>query len=106
MDQRSVFYVDDNPEVQRILTFALEWAGYKVVTNCTGEALERMKQTPFDLVLLAYRVSKILGSKLSRELKQLNPDVPIVLVSGHTVLASGESAYVNAYVGNGTHSTF
>ncbi len=104
MDQRLVFYVDDNPKAQGILTFALEWAEYKVVTDCTGEALERMKQTPSDLVLLAYRVSR--GSKLSRKTKQLNPDVPIVLVSGHTVLASGQSAYVNAYVGKGTHSTF
>jgi CheY-like chemotaxis protein len=99
--QRTVFYVDDNPKALRILTVALEWAGYKVVTACNAEALERMKQTSSDLVLLAYRTPQMSGSKLTREIKQLNPDIPILLISGHTLLASEELTYVNAYVGKG-----
>ena len=100
-NQRTVFYVDDNPKALRILTFALEWAGYKVVTACNAEALERMKQTSSDLVLLAYRTPQMIGSKLTRDIKQLNPDIPILLISGHTFLASEELTYVNAYVGGG-----
>jgi CheY-like chemotaxis protein len=98
---RTVFYVDDNPKALRILTFALEWAGYKVVTACNAEALERMKQTSSDLVLLAYRTPQMIGSKLTRDIKQLNPDIPIVLISGHTLVESEELNYVNAYVGGG-----
>jgi CheY-like chemotaxis protein len=93
--------VDDNPKALRILTFALEWAGYKVITACNAEALERMKQTSSDLVLLAYRTPQMIGSKLTRDIKQLNPDIPILLISGHTLLASEELTYVNAYVGGG-----
>jgi hypothetical protein len=52
---KRTFYVDDNPKALRILTFALEWSGYKVVTACNAQALERMKQISADLVLLAYR---------------------------------------------------
>ncbi len=100
-NQRTVFYVDDNPKALRILTFALEWAGYKVVTACNAEALERMKQTSSDLVLLAYRTPQMIGSKLTRDIKQLNPDIPILLISSHTFLASEELTYVNAYVGGG-----
>jgi CheY-like chemotaxis protein len=100
-NHRTVFYVDDNPKALRILTFALEWAGYKVVTACNAEALERMKQTTSDLVLLAYRTPQMVGSKLTRDIKQLNPDIPILLISGHTLLASEELTYVNAYVGGG-----
>jgi CheY-like chemotaxis protein len=100
-NQRTVFYVDDNPKALRILTFALEWAGYKVVTACNAEALERMKQTSSDLVLLAYRTPQMIGSKLTRDIKQLNPHIPILLISGHTLLASEELTYVNAYVGAG-----
>jgi CheY-like chemotaxis protein len=98
---RTVFYVDDYPKALRILTFALEWAGYKVVTACNAEALERMKQTSSDLVLLAYRTPQMIGSKLTRDIKQLNPDIPIVLISGHTLVESEELNYVNAYVGGG-----
>ena len=100
-NQRTVFYVDDNPKALRILTFALEWAGYKVITACNAEALERMKQTSSDLVLLAYRMPQMIGSKLTRDIKQLNPDIPILLISGHTLLGSEELTYVNAYVGGG-----
>jgi CheY-like chemotaxis protein len=99
--QRTVFYVDDNPKALRILTFALESAGYKVVTACNAEALERMKQTSSDLVLLAYRTPQMIGSKLTRDIKQLNPDIPILLIGGYTLLASEEMTYVNAYVGGG-----
>ena len=99
--QRTVFYVDDNPKALRILTFALEWAGYKVETACNAEALERMKQTSSDLVLLAYRTPQMIGSKLTRDIKQLNPDIPILVFSGHTLLAPEELAYTNAYVGGG-----
>ena len=101
-NQQTVFYVDDNPKALRILTFALEWAGYKVVTACNAEALERMKQTSSDLVLLAYRTPQMMGSKLTREIKQLNPDIPILLISGHTLLASEELTHVNAHVGGGS----
>jgi CheY-like chemotaxis protein len=99
--QRTVFYVDDNPKALRILTFALEWAGYKVETACNAEALERMKQTSSDLVLLAYRTPQMIGSRLTRDIKQLNPDIPILVFSGHTLLAPEELTYVNAYVGGG-----
>jgi CheY-like chemotaxis protein len=100
-NQWTVLYVDDNPRAQRMLTFALEWAGYKVVTACNGEALEQMKQTSSDLVLLAYRMPQMMGFKLPREIKQINPDIPIILVSGHTLLPSEEMTCVNAYVGKG-----
>ena len=43
----------------------------------------------------------MIGSKLTRNIKQLNPDIPILLISGHTLLASEELTYVNAYVGAG-----
>jgi CheY-like chemotaxis protein len=84
-----------------MLTFALEWARYKVVTACNSEALERMKQTLSDLVLLAYRMPEMIGSKLHGEMRQIYPDIPIILVSGHTLLPSEEMTYVNSYVGKG-----
>ena len=100
-NQRTVLYVDDNPKAQRMLTFALVWTGYKVVTACNGEALERMRQISSDLVLVAYRMPQMIGSRLPREIKQINPDIPIVLISGHTLLPPEDMTYVNAYVGKG-----
>jgi CheY-like chemotaxis protein len=52
-------------------------------------------------VLLAYRMPLMMGSKLPSEIKQINADIPIILVSGETLLPSEEMTYVNAYVGKG-----
>jgi CheY-like chemotaxis protein len=99
--QRTVLYVDDNPRALRILTFALEWTGYKVIPACNCEALERMKQSSPDLVLLAHRVPQMIASTLAPEIKQMSPGIPTLLFSGRTLLPSEELSYVNAYVGNG-----
>jgi CheY-like chemotaxis protein len=102
MTQRTVFYVDDNPKAVRMLTFALEGSGYKVVTACNApEALERMEQRAFDLVLLSYRTPKMIGSKLAREIKQVSPGTPIILVSALTLLTPEELSHVDAFVGKG-----
>jgi len=97
-NQQTVFYVDDNPKALRMLTFALKGSGYKVETACNAsEALERMEQSTFDLVLLAYRNPNMVGSKLAREIKLFSPDTPIILVLFHPLLAT-EELNVDAYV--------
>ena len=97
---RTVFYVDDNPKALRVLTSVLEGCGYKVVTACnSGEALERMERNAFDLVLLTYRLPRMIGFKLAREIKRFRPGTPIVLLSGYTLFAPEELTYVDAYVG-------
>jgi CheY-like chemotaxis protein len=100
-NQCTVLFVDDNPKAQRVLTFALEGNGYRVETASNGKALERMKRTSSDLVLLTYRLPQMMSSTLPREIKQINPDIPIILLSGHTLLPSEEMTHVNAHVGKG-----
>lgn len=101
-NRQTVFYVNDNPKALRVLTSVLEGCGYKVVTACnTGDALERMEQSAFDLVLLNYRLPRMISLKLAREIKRRCPGTPIILVSGRTLLAPEELTYVDAYVGKG-----
>jgi two-component system response regulator GlrR len=92
--------VDDNAKALRVLTSVLEGSGYKVVTACNvSEALERMERTAFDLVLVTYRLPRMISFKLAREIKRLGPGTPIILISGHTLLVPEELTYVDAYVG-------
>ena len=100
--RHTVFYVDDNRRALRVLTSVLEGCGFKMVIACnTGEALERMEQNAFGLVLLTYRLPRMISFKLAREIKRLSPGTPIILVSGHTLVAPEELTYVDAYVGKG-----
>ena len=85
-----------------MLASVLEGSGYKVVTTCNSdEAFQKMQQTGFDLVLLAYRLPRMTGFKLARLAKRLSAETPVVLLSGYTLFAPDELTYVDAYVGTG-----
>src|SRR5260370_33288546 len=98
----TIFYVDDNPRALRMLTSVLEGCGYKVVTaGAAREALERMEQNTFDLILLAYRLPRMIGFKVAWDLKRRSPGTPVILISGHTLWEPEELTHVDAYVGKG-----
>jgi DNA-binding NtrC family response regulator len=42
------------------------------------------------------------GSQLAKEIKSLAPNVPIVLISGHSALAASELLFVDAHFGRDT----
>jgi CheY-like chemotaxis protein len=99
-NQKTVLYVDDNPRALRVLKSVLAGCGYKVViAGNAGKASERMGRKAFDLVLLTYRLPRTISFKLAREIKRLSPGTPIILVSGHNLLAPEELTYVDACVG-------
>jgi CheY-like chemotaxis protein len=100
--QPSIFYVDDNPRALRVLTSVLEGCGYKVIAAGTArEAFESMEQNRFDLILLAYRLPRMIGFKVARDLKRRSPGTPVILISGHTLWEPEELTHVDAYVGKG-----
>jgi CheY-like chemotaxis protein len=100
--QRTVFYVDDHPKALRMLTSVLEGCGYKVVAaGTTSEALESMERATFDAFLIAYRLPRMMGFRLARDVKRRSPGTPVILISGYTLLAPEELTYVDAYIGKG-----
>ena len=101
-NQRTVLYVDDNPKAVRMLKFVIEGSGYKVVAaRDAGEALERMQQSGCDLVLVNYRMLKMIGSDPILAIKRFSPGIPIVLISGYALLPLQELSHVDAHVGKG-----
>ncbi len=102
-NRTTVFYVDDNPKSSRLLTGVLEECGFRVIMkNDPLEALALCRRTYFDVALLDYEMPLMSGSKLAQEIKYLVPDVPVVLISGRSSLASAELAFVDAHFGFGT----
>jgi CheY-like chemotaxis protein len=102
-NRTTVFYVDDNPKSSRVLASVLEQSGFKVIAaNDPVEALARCRQTPFDLALLDYDMPRMTGSELAQEIKFLVPDVPVVLISGHSALPPSELHFIDAHFGFGT----
>jgi two-component system cell cycle sensor histidine kinase/response regulator CckA len=99
-----ILVVDDEPLVRDLAANILERTGYGVVLAEDGEEalnVYRREADKIDLVLLDYIMPRMNGAQVLKELRQLDPNVRVLLSSGyHTdhevdqLLASGAQAFV------------
>jgi two-component system phosphate regulon response regulator PhoB len=79
-----VLIVEDDRDLQRLLTYNFEQAGFHVVAALDGEtALRAVTQRRFDLVLLDLTLPDMPGTEVCRLLKQLpqTAAIPVVIVT-------------------------
>jgi two-component system, OmpR family, KDP operon response regulator KdpE len=75
-----VLVVDDEPQIRRVLRSALAARGYEVQDASTGEdALERSRQSRFDLVLLDVNMPGMGGLQACREIRTASAAAIIML---------------------------
>lgn len=99
----TVFYVDDNDRSRRLLSSILAEHGFEMITAADpAEALRRSGEISFDLALLDYEMPALTGSQLAQHMKSVAPDIPVVLISDHTVLPERDLMFVDAHFGYGT----
>ena len=60
-----------------------------------------MRQSACDLVLVNYRMLKMIGTDPILAIKRLSAGAPIVLISGYAVLPPQELRHVDVHVGKG-----
>jgi len=77
-----VLCIDDDEIALRVRKLVLGSAGYEVLVAESGEAgFEVLKQNPIDLVIADHFLSAKTGTEIAREMKELKPNVPILIVS-------------------------
>jgi CheY-like chemotaxis protein len=80
---RHILVIDDNPGVLAVFSEALETAGYSVQTAMNGdEAITRYTSDRPAAVLLDLRMPGKGGLRVFSELRQIDTNVPIIIVSG------------------------
>jgi signal transduction histidine kinase len=88
----SILLVDDEPPIVDMQQQRLEQLGY-TVTARTGslEALEAFRSSPgkFDLVITDMTMPHMTGDKLAYAVKQIRPDVPVILCTGFSEKVNG-----------------
>jgi DNA-binding response OmpR family regulator len=89
-----ILVVDDDREVRSVLSRALdEMGGFSVEVAETGtEALQKIENTLFDLVLVDLKLPDMDGLQLITEIVKLKPNVLTVLLTGHSSVASAVEA--------------
>ena len=84
MTDTSVLIVDDEEGIRETLSGIFQDEGYNVITAGSGEeALKVLKEQSPDLVLLDVWLSGIDGVETLQEIKKTNPELPVVIISGH-----------------------
>ena len=83
---RSRLLVVDDVEAMRLtLTTCLQLSGYQVHSASSGgEALELLRSQPFDLLLTDQSMPGLSGLELTDAVARMHPDMPIVVLTGHT----------------------
>ena len=83
-EENKILVVDDNPAILDSLQVILQEAGYKVISDSSGQAIQKKiaEQKPV-LILLDIWLPRANGGEIARQLKS-NPktrDIPIILLS-------------------------
>ncbi len=78
-----ILCIDDGQVALRVRKLVLANAGYNVLTSDSGEAgLELFKRNPVELVVADHFLTGRTGTELAKVMKNLKPEVPILIVSG------------------------
>jgi CheY-like chemotaxis protein len=102
--KKTILCVDDNEQAVSVRKFMLETRGYRVLTALTGaEALELVSQGSVDLVVSDLIMPQMDGNELVRRIKEMNPDLPTLLISG-TVKAFERASNADAFMPKGSCS--
>ncbi len=87
--QLNVLVVDDEEVVREMLKDVLSEAGYNVWTACNGlEALEKMRETDFHIVITDIRMPGMDGVEVTRKFKLANSDTTVIAITGYASVDS------------------
>ena len=91
--EKRILVVDDDAVVGRSFERVLTNKGYRVDTALSGrEAFEKYAGGDFDMVFTDLRMPGQDGLEVARRIKEMNPWLPIVVVTGYGTQAAEESA--------------
>jgi DNA-binding NtrC family response regulator len=89
----ALLIVDDEPNILSTLRRALELEGYGVEVAGSGRiALEKAQKQSFDAALLDVAMPEMNGLDLLARLKALQPELPVMMMSGNATLATAVQA--------------
>ncbi len=82
---KSVLIVDDNPLVRRAVRGLFTFDGFVVCGEAGdgAQAIEKAKQTRPDVIVLDFSMPVMDGIRAAKALKQIMPDVPLILFTTH-----------------------
>ena len=79
-----ILIIDDEKAIRKALTEILSSEGYKIDEAADGEdGLKKFREKNYDVVLCDIKMPKLDGIEFLQKAGEVNPDVPIIMISGH-----------------------
>lgn len=89
----NILIIDDEKSIRKTLGEILSYEGYKIDEASDGEeGLKKFKEKTYDAVLCDIKMPKIDGLDFLEKSRELNSDVPIIMISGHGTIETAVEA--------------
>jgi DNA-binding NtrC family response regulator len=91
--QEELLVVDDEPQMLIAINETLRRSGYNITTAGSGiEALRRLKEKYYRLVITDLRMPEVSGLDLLRKVKNLAPQTPVILLTAYGTIDNAVDA--------------
>lgn len=89
----TILIIDDEKAIRKTLNEILTFEGYKVTEASDGEeGLKLFSASLYDVVLCDIKMPKMDGIEFLVKATELNPDVPVIMISGHGTIETAVDA--------------
>jgi two-component system, NtrC family, response regulator HydG len=97
--QANILVVDDDSVHRTMLETVLKSQGHSVSgVPDGGEAIERVREAPCDLVLMDVRMAHVDGIEALRHIKEINPAIPVLIMTAYSSVDTAvEAMKLGAY---------
>lgn len=93
MSAATVLIAEDDLSLREALCDTLSLAGYRVIATCDGEeALNACEHETVDLLVSDVQMQPMDGHQLLRRIKQVKPDLPVVLMTAYGTIQKAVDA--------------
>lgn len=80
----NILIIDDERAIRKTLSEILAFEGHKIEEAADGEeGFRKFSEKEFDVVLCDIKMPKMDGIEFLEKAKSINPDIPIIIISGH-----------------------
>jgi CheY-like chemotaxis protein len=98
----TVLCIDDEQTALQLRQTVLESAGYKVLTAKSGAlGIQAFKSEPVSAVILDYWMADMNGMQVAREIRKLNPSIPIIILSAYGELLDESLGIADLWIRKG-----
>jgi DNA-binding NtrC family response regulator len=93
MSDCRILFVDDDKDILTMVQQYLEMQGYDVTTVNSGlKALDLVKDQKIDIIFTDYKMPEFNGLELLAAVKQSNPEIEVIIVTGYGSMESAIQA--------------